>query len=166
MKSLITTAALSLLALSIIAEAQPQKNYTQVEVQLLASLPTQDFEFVTSAPKSSVTLQSLVASLPTFDAKIEAPALPVNTDRLMASLPTFDTNVEAPDLLVNVSKMMASLPTIDQNVEIPTARINVSKLMASLPTMDEFTLTSVLVDTDMKHLDTKNHQTATRLSEE
>ena len=84
----------------------------------------------------------------------------------MASLPTFDANVEMPALQVNVANLMASLPTFDTNVEVPASRINISKLMASLPTMDETTFTSILVDTDVKHLDTKNHQTVSRLSEE
>ncbi len=143
MKSLIATAALSLLALSTIAEAQPQKNQSTVETHLMASLPIQDVEFAVSAPKSSITVQFLLTSLPTFDANVEMPALQVNVANLMASLPTFDANAE-----------------------IPASRINSSKLMASLPTMDETTVTSILVDTDVKHLDTKNHQTVSRLSEE
>lgn len=189
MKSLIATAALSLLALSTIAEAQPQKNQFITEAQLLASLPTQDVEFIASTPKSQVNIHSLltslptfdanaevptskvnvaslIASLPTFDTNVEMPTSKVNVANLMASLPTFDANVEAPALLVNVSKLMASLPTFDANVEAPASKINSSKLMASLPTMDETTVTSVLVDTDVKHLDTKNYQTAHRLTEE
>ena len=163
MKSFITTAALSLLALSTIAEAQPQKNQSAVEAHLMASLPTQDVDL--STPKSSVTFQSLIASLPTFDANVEMPASQVNVANLIASLPTFDANVEMPSQ-VNVANLMASLPTFDTNVEMPVSRINSSKLMASLPTMDETTVTSILVDTDVKHLDTKIHQTASRLTEE
>ncbi len=141
MKTLIATAALSLLTLSTIVEAQPQKNQSEVEAQLLASLPTQDFEALGSG--SSVTIQSL-----------------------LASLPTFDENVEVPTSRVNIANLMASLPTFDENVEMPISKINISKLMASLPTMDENTVESVLFDTDTKHLDIKNHQTASRLSEE
>ncbi|WP_428667379.1 hypothetical protein [Runella sp.] len=165
MKSLIATAALSLLVLSTVAEAQPQKDQSLIASNLMASLPTQDVESVITT-KSSVNYLSLLASLPIVDENVETPAY-VNASALMASLPIMDENVEVPASLY-ASKLMASLPTMDENVEMPAKRINIAKLMASLPIMDEMTVTSVLsvlVDTNINHLDTKN-QTAIRLTEE
>lgn len=165
MKSFIATAALSLLALSTIAEAQPQKEQSLVAAHLMATLPTQDIETITPA-FTSINLQSLLASLPTMDVVAEVPTTQVNVASLMASLPTVDENIEVPVSRVNIAQLMASLPTIDETMSLPAARISGAKLMASLPIMDENTVTSVLVDTNINHFDSKFHQTSTRLTEE
>lgn len=166
MKSFIATAALSLLALSTIAEAQPQKEQSLVAAHLMATLPTQDVETITPA-FTSINLQSLLASLPTMDVVAEVPTTQVNVASLMASLPTVDENIEVPVSRVNIAQLMASLPTIDETMSLPAARrISGAKLMASLPIMDETTVTSVLVDTNINHFDSKFHQTSTRLTEE
>ncbi len=185
MKSLIATAALSLLALSTIAEAQPSKDQSIVAANLMASLPTQDLAPVMTV-KSSLNIQSLLATLPMVDENVETPAY-VNASQLMASLPTVDENVEVPayanasQLMAslptvdenaeapahrNVSQLMASLPTMDVNAELPAIPVNVAKLMASLPVMDQNTVTSILVDTNIHFLDAKNHQAAVRITEE
>jgi hypothetical protein len=165
MKSFIATAALSLLALSTIAEAQPQKEQSLVASHLMATLPTQDIETITPA-FTSINLQSLLASLPTMDVVAEVPTTQINVASLMASLPTVDENIEVPVSRVNIAQLMASLPTIDETMSLPAARISGAKLMASLPIMDENTVTSVLVDTNINHFDSKFHQTSTRLTEE
>lgn len=189
MKTLITTAALSFLAIANIAEAQPQKNQSSVEVQLMASLPTQDLDLIAAEGKSKVTIHSLVASLPTFDTNVENPiesakvtmlmaSLPtidenieqpanrINSSKLMASLPTMDESIEQPANRINISKLMASLPTMDESVEMPVNRSMVSKLIASLPTMDQNIEMNILVDTHVNDLDAKHFHAATRLSEE
>ncbi|AEI47317.1 hypothetical protein [Runella slithyformis] len=165
MKSFIATAALSLLALSTIAEAQPQKEQSLVAAHLMATLPTQDVETITPA-FASINIPSLLASLPTVDVAVEVPTTRVNVVALMASLPTVDENTEAPASRVNATQLMASLPTVDETSALPTVRFSASKLMASLPIMDETTVTSVLVDTNTNHSDSKDHQTSTRLTEE
>lgn len=164
MKSLITTAALSLLALSTIAEAQPQKEQSCVATHLMASLPTQDVESTTPA-FVVLNIQSLMASLPTLDATNEMPTNPMSAE-LMASLPTEDENIEAPAARTSTAKLMASLPIVDETMSLPAARISGTKLMASLPTMDATTVTSVLVDTNIHHFDSKYHHTPARLTEE
>lgn len=146
MKTLIVTTALSLLAFSNMAEAQTEKNQSTEVNRLLASLPTQDLEFMNFIPKSFVTRETLLASLPTFDETVEVP-----TPR------------------VNIAKLVASLPTMDENVEgglILSTNTNVSNLLASLPVMDEHIETSVLVDTKVAQVVTKQPSTAVRLSEE
>lgn len=165
MKSFIATAALSLLALSTIAEAQPQKEQSLLAAHLMATLPTQDVETITPA-FASINIQSLLASLPAMDVAVEVPTARVNVAALMASLPTVDENAEMPASRINTAKLMASLPTVDETSVLPTVRFSAAKLMASLPTMDENTVTSVLVDTNINHFDSKYHQTATRLTEE
>ena len=189
MKTLFATAALSLLTLSTIAEAQNGKNQTEVATQLVASLPTQDFEIYTTASyvhvngaalvaslpivdenvQTSITwanAQALVASLPTVDENVEMPTLR-NVGNLVAALPTVDENVEIPSLnSINPKALVASLPTVDENVETPALKVNMTKWMAALPISDEHIQTSVVVDTYIKATDLKNHSVSTRLTEE
>lgn len=165
MKSFIATAALSLLALSTIAEAQPQREESLLAAHLMATLPTKDVESITPA-FTSLNIQSLLAALPTMDVTMEVPTARVNVAALMASLPAVDETAEVPALRMNTAALMASLPMVDETSVMPAVRFSTAKLMASLPTVDTAVMTSVSVDTDTHHFDSKYHQTATRLTEE
>lgn len=102
MKTLIITAALSVLSLGNIAEAQDSKVVSakaKIVEQMLASLPTQDPDVTNTAPTIPFTTRDLrvLAMLPTQDSNIESPVF-------------FE---QAPTTLVNDKKEQTIKPIVE-----------------------------------------------------
>ncbi len=77
MKTYIIAAALSVLSLGHVAEAQDGKSLrtqSQIAVELLASLPTHD-TYTQTAPVFSLNDQRMISLLPIMDTNIEIPTV-------------------------------------------------------------------------------------------